>query len=163
MSTLATDNLVRQVGAKKSLSHPVLTDGTGDYSAGDMVAYDSVSGGLKALTDALAAKLVGVAQDSAFIAIYTDTATGLAKKQYRASGEILIGQIHAMKTTVAQTYTHLLGVYVGADAQTVTTVDPGSGKLVGYIILENGGSVTGASGVKVNVLNVPQLPVAAVA
>lgn len=163
MSTRPSSNLVRQVGAKKSLSYPILTDGSGDYNGGSMVYYDSVAGGLKELTDANAANFAGVAQDSAEIAIYVDTTTGLAKKEYRGSGEILIGQIHFFKTTLGDTYVHGSPVYVGADAQTITLVNPGSGKIVGYAWLDHGGSVVAASGVTVNVLSVPQYPTSAIA
>lgn len=161
MATKAVNNLVRQVGAKKSLSYPVLTDGSGDYKAGEMVS--SETGGLKSLIDANATKFAGVAQDSAFISLYVDQATGLAVKEYRGSGEVLIGQIHFFKTTAAEVYSHGNAVYVGADAQTVTKVDPGSGIIVGYAWLENGGTVTGATGVTVNVLSMPQYPTAAIA
>lgn len=160
MATKPVNNMVRQVGAKKSVSHPVDQSGTFAFNAGDMVVFDA--GVLKAATDANAAKFVGVAQNSSNLALYTKD--GAIVANYEQQVECLVGQVHSFKTTPADSLTHLLAVYIGADAQTVVVADPGSGKPIGYVLLRPGqGTITGATGVYVDVLVVPQLPTAGIA
>jgi hypothetical protein len=65
---------------------------------------------------------------------------------------IMIGWdlVAQLKTTAAETYLPGIAVYIGADAQTITTV--AGSNLVGHIVLPVGvTSVTGASGVLVGV------------
>ena len=155
MATTPQNNLVRLVGAKKTLSHPVDASGSNDFNGGDMLALDA--GVLKPLTDALADKSVGVAQDNAYLDLTGD-------KQYAPQATVVIGAIHSMKTTIADTLTHMLPVYCGADAQTVVVADPGSGEIVGYAVMRASiTSITGAAGVNVDVLIVPKLPTPSIA
>ena len=88
---------------------------------------------------------------------------GAIVKEYPLNIEVLVGQIHSMKTTVSDSLTHMLPVFVGADAQTVVVADPGSAKPIGYIVNTSGAALIGEAGLKVDVLIIPQLPTAGIA
>lgn len=154
MSTTAQNNLVRQVGGKKTLSYPIKTDGTADINAGDLVYWDSSAKVVKSLdSDAHAATLVGVAAKSSYV-------NPFGTKQYEADMSILVGNIHAFNTNAGDTFNHGDGVFFTTDAQTVTSTDPGGGHKVGYVMLRPGQSaVTGASGTTIDILVVGQSPV----
>ena len=157
MATTNTNNMVRQVGGKKSLSYPVDSSGANDFNAGDMVAFDA--GVLKPLTVALDGEFAGVVQGASHLALYTESATGAAKKEYAPEAEVLIGQIHSMKTTGAEVYSHGTVLFAGADAQTVTSTDPGVGTIIGYAWMRaDVASVTAGADVKVDVLITPNFP-----
>ena len=147
--TTAQNTQVRVKG--DSLPYPILTDGTGDINAGDMVYWVSGSAALKAVgSDANAAFFAGIAKDTSFLNI-----TGT--KKYLPQMEVLSGGIFALKTTNAETYNHGTPLYAGADAQTITTV--AGSNIVGYAWLRPGqGAVTGAAGVTIDVLIAPKFP-----
>ena len=162
MSTNSRDNILRAVGFDvKKLDYPLIQDGTFDFNQGDMLYFDSVAKIVKPLdTDAHAAALVGVALRAAFLALYTaqNLATGPGiQKNYFNTALVGLGCIASMKTTVGETYTDGVALYVGADAQTVTTV--AGSHSVGVVKLPNGDSITGAAGIEVPVLVIPQVPV----
>jgi len=155
MATTPQNNLVRVVGAYKTLPYPVDMAGSHDFNAGDMLCYDGTQ--LVAATDGAAATFVGVAQDSAALNVY-------GTKVYQPQMNAIIGQLHSMKATVGDSIAHMTAVYVGADAQTVVVADPGSHKAIGYIVLRAGqAAFTAVAGSLVDVLIIPQLPYAGVA
>lgn len=157
MATTATNNKVRDIGAPKKLSYPVDSAGTDKFNGGDMVCYHVASGHLVAATDANAAEFAGVAEDSSQMSPY-----GTAVIQAQAS--VQVNGIFVMGTTAAETYAHGDALYIGADAQTVTKVNPGSGKVIGYAWMRAGvTSVAGGAGVSLDVLIVPQYPAGAIA
>lgn len=155
MSTTAQNNLVKTPGALKKLSYPV--SGTYAFNAGDMVYYDVSEVSLRALASGANAEFVGVAEDSSDLNVYgTSIVAPMAS--------VIVGGIHSFKTTVSDTLVHGLAVYCGADAQTVVVADPGSGQIVGYVQMRPGQtSITGAAGVTVDVLVIPNYPVAGLA
>jgi hypothetical protein len=163
MATSSRDNIVKAVGFDvKKLNYPHIKDGTFDYNQGDLLWFDASAKIVKALdSDAHAAYLAGVALRSAFLAPYTaqNLAAGPGiQKNYYNDALVGIGCIASLKTTVGETYEDGTAVYAGADAQTVTTV--AGSHSVGVIKLPSGGSaVTGAAGIEVPVLVIPQIPV----
>lgn len=163
MATQARDNIVKAVGFDvKKLNYPHIIDGTFDYNQGDLLYFDASAKIVKALdSDAHAAYLAGVALRSAFLAPYSaqNLAGGPAlQKNYYQNALVGIGCIASFKTTVGETYEDGTALYLGADAQTVTTV--AGAHSIGVVKLPNGGSaITGAAGVEVPVLVIPQIPV----
>lgn len=152
MATTAKNNLVRAFGAVKKLSYPVDAAGTYKFNAGDMVYYDTSAKFLKALASGAQAAFVGVAEDSSEMNVY-----GTASRQPQAT--VIVGQIHQFAATVGDAVAHGAAVYCGADAQTVTTTDPGSGQIVGYIQLRPGAAAaTAVAGDMVDVLVIPNYP-----
>lgn len=123
--------------------------------AGELVYLDSSSHILKPLVDGSAALYCGMALQPSAINSNIDLSTAPAIKSVMVAGK---GCVANFKTTASETYYPGTAVYVGADAQTITTVDPGSGKIVGRVILPTGvASVTGATGVNVPVILQPQI------
>jgi hypothetical protein len=163
MATSARDNIVKAVGFDvKKLNYPHASDGSFDYNQGDLLWFDASADIVKALdSDAHAAYICGVALRSSFLAPYSaqNLAGGPAlQKNYYQNALVGIGCIASMKTTVGETYKDGTVLYAGADAQTVTTV--AGTHSVGVVKLPNGGSaITGAAGVEVPVLVIPQVPV----
>ena len=163
MATSSRDNIVKAIGFDvKKLNYPIIADGTFDFNQGDLVFFDAGAKILKALnSDANAAYLAGVALRSSFLAPYTaqNLAAGPGiQKNYYQDGLVGIGCIASLKTTNAETYEDGTPVYIGADAQTVTTV--AGAHSVGVVKLTSGGdAVTGAAGVEVPVLVIPQMPI----
>ena len=161
MATSPVNNLKSQIGAKKSIGYPVDPSGSAEFNAGDMVCY--VGGYLQAATDVTTTwysnNFVGVAQNSSYLSIYTD-ATGAVVKERPESVEVLVGQVHQRKVTLANsTLTHGTALYIGADAQTVTKTKPdNSSQLCGYVYYPKGGTLTLAAGTTVDVLIIPYLP-----
>lgn len=161
MATLAQDNVVKAIGFDvRKLSFPLDNSGSNDFNQGDLLYWDSSAKVVKALvTDGNAATLAGVALKSSALSLYVNQTTGSAVKNYEPMALVGIGCIVRLKTTAAETLTHGLAVYAGADAQTVTTV-AGSNP-VGYVQLDQSqSSITGAAGVTVNVLLAVKSPVA---
>lgn len=162
MATQSRDNIVKAVGFDvKKLNYPHKSDGTFDYNQGDMLFFDAAAKVVKPVTaDADAQYLCGVALRPSFLAPYAaqNLAGGPAlQKNYYQNALVGFGCIASMKTTVGETYEDGAALYVGADAQTVTTV--AGAHSVGVVKLVNGGSaVTGAAGVEIPVLIIPQVP-----
>lgn len=152
MATEAVNNLVRLVGGSKHISYPILSDGTADIKQGELLYWDSSAKVVKPIaTDGNAATGAGVAMKSSFLNLY-------GTKKYEASMEAQVGAIHSLKTTSGDTYNAGDAVYIGADAQTVTTV--AATNVIGYVVLRDGQSaITGAANVNVDVLVVAKSPV----
>ena len=163
MATNSRDNIVKAVGFDvKKLNYPLIADGTFDFNQGDLLYFDASAKIVKALdSDAHAAYLCGVALRPSFLAPYTaqNLAAGPGiQKNYYQDALVGIGCIASFKTTVGETYEDGTVLYFGADAQTVTTV--AGTHSVGVVKLNSGGdAVTGAAGVEVPVLVIPQIPV----
>jgi hypothetical protein len=161
MATNSRDNIVKAVGFDvKKLNYPLAADGSFDFNQGDLLFFDANIA--KALdSDAHAALLIGVALRPSFLAPYTaqNLAAGPGiQKNYYQDALVGIGCIASFKTTVGETYIDGAPLYAGADAQTVTTV--AGAHSVGVVKLNSGGdAVTGAAGVEVPVLVIPQIPI----
>ena len=118
---------------------------------GDLVYWDGTAHLLKAIaTDGNAATIAGVALQPSAVSSNIDNGSIPAPKSLQVGYNVIAD----MKSTAAETYYSGTPVYIGADAQTVTTV-AGTNK-VGVIVLKPGqipsGSITGAAGVVVPVL-----------
>ena len=163
MPTISHDNIVKAVGFDvRKLNYPLSNGGSFDFNQGDLLFFDSSAAYVKPLdTDAHAANIVGVALRSAFIAPYTaqNLAAGPGiQKNYYNDALVGFGCIASLKTTVGETYVDGTVLYIGADAQTVTTV--AGNHSVGVVKLPSGGdAITGAVGQEVPVLVIPQIPV----
>lgn len=154
MSTTQQDNVVVELSTP--IPYPVKVDGTADVNGGDLVYFDTSAKVVKSLDNATthAAALAGLAKNGSFIQPYS-------AKEYFNQIPVLVKGIVSLFTTAAETYSEGDAVYYGGDAQTITNVDPGGGTIVGYVKLGSGlTSLTGASGVKVNVLLAPHFPTA---
>lgn len=116
--------------------------------AGDLVYWDSAAGCVKPVdSDAHAATFVGIAQQPSAVSSNLDNSNAPAVKS------LLIGSkvICSLKTTASETYVTGTVVYIGADAQTVTTV-AGSNAIGTVVLPDDVTSVTGAAGQSVQVL-----------
>lgn len=163
MATISRDNIVKSLGFDvKKLNYPQAVDGSFDYNQGDLVYFDAGAAIVKALdSDAHAAFLAGVALRGSFLAPYTaqnlSSGPGIQKNYYN-DALVGIGCIASFKTMVGETYVDGTVLYAGADAQTVTTV--AGNHSVGVVKLPSGGdAITGAVGVEVPVLVIPQIPI----
>ena len=161
--TISHDNIVKAVGFDvRKLNYPLSNGGSFDFNQGDLMFFDSSAAYVKPLdTDAHAANIVGVALRSAFIAPYTaqnlSAGPGIQKNYYQ-DALVGIGCIASLKTTTGETYEDGTVLYWATDAQTVTTV--AGTHSIGVVKLPSGGdAVTGADGVEVPVLVIPQIPI----
>ncbi len=156
MSTTANQNKVADVGAARLVPYNCDTTGNSDFNQGDLLYLDTSSHTVKAVgSDGNAATLVGVASDTSWRTIY-------GTKQYPDSGqvEVFTAGIFTFNTTTSDTYNDGDAVYIGADAQTVTSTAGMLTNKVGYVKLRPGQSaVTGAAGVTIDILIVPKFPV----
>lgn len=125
-----------------------VNNATFPISQGDLCWWDNTAKLAKRVTaDADAATLLGVALQPSVVSSNLDNSS--APAEIAVQFEALA--VHSFKTTAAETYTTGVKLYVGADAQTVTTV--AGSNAVGVVQLPaNVASVTGATGVNVNVL-----------
>jgi len=148
--TTNVNNIIKgSVNGQGFLQHSAVpvNDATFPIAEGDLAYWDSVAGLAKPLdTDAHAATLLGVALKPSKVNSGIDNTP---------SGEpdttIGYGVLAEMFTTPAETYANGAKVYIGANAQTITTV--AGANAVGVVRLPslNGGPVTGAAGIKVQV------------
>lgn len=159
MSTVNSNNTVYGIvsgeGFKK-LQMPC-ADATSAVHQGDLVYFDSSAKIVKPLVDGSAASFCGMALQPSAVSSSLDNSTAPAQQALMVGGS---GILALLKTTAAETYSYGTSVYVGADAQTITTVNPGSGVVVGTVILPIGAAaatVTGAVGVSVQVLLKPAI------
>jgi hypothetical protein len=146
MATVQQDNVVIELATP--IPYPIKTDGTADINGGDLVYFDTSAKVVKSLGNSTtqAALLAGLAKNGSFIQPYSSA-------KYFNQIPVLQKGIVSLNTTAAETYAEGDPVYYGGDAQTITNVDPGGATLLGYVKLGQGiTSLTGASGVKVNVL-----------
>lgn len=128
--------------------HMPITHATFPINQGDLVYLDAAAHIIKALdTDAHAAAAVGVALQPSAVSSNLDLSTAPAQPAIMVGWDL----VATLKTTAAETYYHGTTVYLGADAQTITTVV--GTNAIGVVVLPVGvSSVTGASGVSVGVL-----------
>lgn len=146
MATTSQNNQVFKFS--DPLVYPNLTDGNSLINQGDQVYFDTSANVVKPVaSNANAATFAGVAGDRSWMNPYGTT--------LYPQGSIPVWKdgIFTFKTTAAETLEMGDAVYVGADAQTVSDQDPGSGNIIGYVWLRPGqSSITGASGTNVEVL-----------
>jgi hypothetical protein len=161
MATTNINNVVKDVRSDVSqITYPLDSSGSNDFHQGDLLYWDSAAHVVKALdTDAHAATFVGVALKASDLSLYVNQASGNAVKHYEPSALVGFGCVVSLKTTNAETYNDNVALYIGADAQTVTTVSGTNS--IGVVKLRNGQSaVTGAAGVKIDVLLTAKSPIA---
>jgi len=116
-----------------------------DFNQGDLV-YSNSGVTTAAASDANCQYLIGVARVAS---PFDPTPYGTAV--YPAYAEVDFGGIYAFKTTVGETFEHGIPVYIGADAQTVTSTAGANVYPVGKIDNPSGVNITGAAGVMVNI------------
>jgi hypothetical protein len=108
---------------------------------GDMLMWDS--GALTPVTvDTDASKFVGICEGQVPISSNIDNVTGL-ENQVRVNDN----GVFLMNTTNGDTLSHGDAVVIGATAQTVVK-DTTDAKIVGYVWLPDGTSITGDPGVR---------------
>lgn len=119
-----------------------------EIKQGELVYLDTSAHIIKSLdSDAHAATLAGVALAPSKISSNIDLSTAPAEKTVMVGWDV----VAFFKTTAAETYYHGTPVYIGADAQTITTV--AGSNMIGRVVLPAGvSSVAGATGVTVDVL-----------
>lgn len=115
---------------------------------GDLVYWDASAHVAKALdTDAHAATKAGVALAPSKVSSNLDNTGAPAEKAIMVGWDVVAN----LKTTAAETYYTGTTVYLGADAQTITTVV--GTNAIGVVLLPvTAASVTGAAGVTVPVV-----------
>jgi hypothetical protein len=160
MATTAQDNLVKAQGfALRQSNYNLDATGSNDFNQGDMLWFDTTNNILKALdTDGHASAFAGVALRTSPLQLYINQNSLTAAKHYDQQGLVGIAGLYFFKTTAGETYKDGTSVYIGADAQTITTV--AGTNLVGVTKMRpSATSVTGASGVTVDVFITVQYPV----
>lgn len=131
---------------------PVSDGGSFDINQGDIVWFDTATHLLKpADSNAHMTAFAGVAYDSSFLNLY-------GQKKYEAGIAVQQKGVARSFQTAGDTYHHGDTVYLGADAQTITNTDPGSGNALGSIYLPMGNTVTGAAGSLIEWVILPQFP-----
>lgn len=132
---------------------PVSSGGSFDINAGDLIWFDTSAHIAKSLdSDAHAAFLLGVAYDSSFLNLY-------GQKKYEAGIVAICEGVVRLFGTSGETYNDGTLLYFGADAQTVTNVNPGSGHAIGTVYLPMGNTLSSvAAGTLIEVLIAPQYP-----
>jgi hypothetical protein len=114
---------------------PVDVNGNVTINAESMVWYDLGSNTLRELTDANSARFIGQCRDQVPVAIYSSTAfqmgAGTIPPNYPDNTAMVnrYGQAK-MKATASQNYSPGVSVYIGADAQTVSTSGTA---IIGYV------------------------------
>lgn len=146
MATVSQNNQV--IKFSDPLVYPNLTDGNSLINQGDQVYFDTSANVIKPVaSNANALTFAGVAADRSWLNVYGTVLYPQGSTPVWRDG------IFFFKTTNAETLEMGDAVYVGADAQTVSDQDPGSGNIIGYVWLQPGlSSVTGAAGTNVQVL-----------
>lgn len=160
MATIAQDNLVYAQGFDvKKVKYPLDTAGTYAFNQGDMLWFDSTAKFVKAAdTDAHMAYLAGVALKSSQLSLFVNQNTAAATKNYELNALVGVAGVFFFKTTVGETYVEGTALYIGADAQTITTV-AGSHSVGVAKMRSLATSVTGATGVSIDVLITAAYPV----
>lgn len=133
--------------------HPC-NDASFPIKQGELVYLDTSAHIIKPVaSDANAATLAGVALQPSHVSSNLDNSSAISAQKSVVVGSKVVA---FFKTTAAETYHHGDLVYVGADAQTITTVAGSNaiGRVVFSPALNAAGvtSITGASGVTVDVL-----------
>ena len=139
MATNNLMNMVKSIGADYARKEfPVQADGTLLIPQGSLVYLDG--GVLKELdTDAHADTFKGVASDQSYIQPY-------ATKKYNNPLVVLSGGVFKFKTTASDSLVHDTDVYIGADAQTITTQTGGTlTRKLGKIYNPEGATLVGGT------------------
>lgn len=134
------------------------TVSTSLINQGDFVYFDTSAKVVKSIaSNANAATAAGVAGDKSSLNVYGTTLYPQSSIPVWKDGIFFFG------TTGSETLQHGEALYIGADAQTVTDTDPGSGNIIGYVWLRPGqASITAGTGVTVEALIHPLFPFAGV-
>jgi hypothetical protein len=119
-------------------------DPAGPVTNGDLLMF-AAGKALRMSADTDYASFIGVAEGQIPLASNVDNAQGLEKN-------ILVREddVFGFNTTNSESYTHGVALKMGTDAQTVM-LDGGASRVIGYVFLPDGTTVTGAAGVKVPV------------
>lgn len=145
-------NAMNGGAGREGNTFPVSSGGSFDINQGDLLWYDTSVHYLKpADTDAHMAYFAGVAYDSSFLNLY-------GQKKYEPGITVQQKGVARSFQTVGDTYHDGDSVFLGADAQTITNTDPGSGHKIGVISLPMGNTVTGAAGALMEWILLPQMP-----
>jgi hypothetical protein len=148
MSTTSVNPVVYGpfAGGLKQLHLPC-ANSTNPVNQGDLVYLDSSAHIVKPVdSDAHAASLAGVALQPSAPTSNIDNSSAPALPALMVGMEV----VASLKTTASETYVTGTPVYIGADAQTITTVS--ATNKIGIVILPPAvSSVTGAAGVRVPV------------
>lgn len=138
----------RENGQGFSQVHIPVNNATFPINQGDLVYLDTTAHIGKSLdSDAHAAASMGIALGPSAVSSSLDNSSAPAVPGIMVGWNVVAN----MKTTASETYVYGTKVYLGADAQTITTVV--GTNLIGTVILPvTQSSVTGASGVRVPVM-----------
>ena len=145
MTTKPTDNVV--IRTEDPLPMPIDKTGSNDINQGDLVYMDTTAHQVKPLdTDAHAnGGFAGVAAEGSYIQPY-------ATKVYSDQIPVYAKGTFRFKSTAGDTMHDGDTCFIGADAQTITTTDPGSGHSIGVVHLAAGiTSLAGGTTVTVEV------------
>lgn len=149
MATVNNDNIVKgSVSGQGFLMHVDMKINHASFPLhqGDLVFFNA--GIAKPVTaDADCAALLGVALQPSGVSSNLDNSSAPAEKTIQVG----FGVVALFNSTGVETYTDGLAVYLGADAQTITTV-VGTNKVGVVKLAPSVASITGAAGVKVPVL-----------
>lgn len=158
MATTAQNLFLYDIGSRKAVPYPILSDGTNDINQGDALYYDTAAKVAKVLdSDAHAQYFIGIADDSSYINPY-------GTKKYAAAVIAREACVVNRYTTAGDTYNDGDALYMGADAQTVTNTAGGMTHPIGYVKLLPGSSaIVGGTGVVVPMRVVAVYPVSPLA
>lgn len=122
---------------------------TSAVNEGDLVYWDASAHLIKSITNdtTAAAGYAGFAAQPSTVSSNLDNGAILPPNMLVVNKTYAVGQF---KTTVGDTYHHNDPLYIGADAQTVTSTVGGLTQVLGYVQLPPGvSSLSGAVGVRV--------------
>lgn len=148
MATSPINNIVRSIAPKSLIedAKPVLSSAV-SYNQGDLIAFDTSSKLLKAIDATADAEFfLGVATQTVISgktkSPYTGTAVDASQAIESVKGPVF-GVICSLILKTGDAFAHLAPVYlVAANAQTVTSTDPGDGFSIG---LYQGATVSSAT------------------
>jgi hypothetical protein len=129
------NNIVRSVAPKSLFESalPVL-DNTVTYNQGDLIAFDTNNGVLKAAATGDIDNLLGVARQTLIDGVMPSPYQGTAVDASQAIEDVagpVYGIVASMVLLNGDTFNPGDKVYLTADPQTVTVTNPGSGKNCG--------------------------------
>lgn len=130
--TVAINNIVRSVAPKSIFeSAKTVIDATVSYNQGDLIAFDGSANLLKAVTaygDAVG--FLGVAKQTIVLGVvkspYTGTAVDAAQAVEDIAGPVY-GVVASLILKTADAFNPGDKVYLTSNAQTISSVNPGSG------------------------------------
>jgi hypothetical protein len=131
MSTIAQNNIVREVAPKSLFESalPVLSSAV-TFNQGDLIAFDNTNKVLKAVTGTGdGAQILGVAPNTVVNGLMPSPVQGTAVDGSAAIEDMagpIYGVVAFFKATAGDAWNPGDPAYIGADAQTVTSVAGGS-------------------------------------